>query len=287
MAELWIIYTSKHDYDSLENQAFKMNQAALDNGIDSEIKYAEYFDFKDGKVYYKELPEKKLPKIAFLRCNYIDLAKNLENLNIRCINNSFAITNATDKYLAHSIVDKLNIPQIKGEICDNLDYEYIVEKYGKPFILKDRFGLQGKNIYLVKSKLKYNIIKRRRDLSTYLVQEYISYSRGKDVRLYFSGNEFVGAVMRKNKHGLVSNINGGGLAYDFKADEALINNARLIKDGIKGDIISVDFVFKNENEFLFCEANTNAGFKSYTFLGYDMRSHFMAYIKEELAKIKA
>ena len=284
MAELWIIYTSKHDYESIDNQAYKMNQAAIDNGIDSEVKFAEYFDFKDGKIYYKEHLEEVLPKIAFLRCNYIDLAKSFESFGIRCINNSFAITNATDKALAHHLVSNLNIPQINGEICDNLDYEYIISKYGKPFILKDRFGLQGKNIYLVKSKFKYDILKRRKDLSTYLVQEYIEYSRGKDVRLYFSGDEFVGSVLRKNKRGLVSNINGGGLAYDFKATDELIANGKKIKEALKGDIISVDFVFKNENEFLFCEANTNAGFKSYTFLGYDMRSHFMNYIKEKLKK---
>ena len=283
MADLWIIYSSKHDFMlGPENQACKMNQAAIDAGIDSELKFAEYFEFKENKVYYKEAIEENLPKMVFLRCNYIDLAKSFEALGIRAVNSSYAITNATDKALAHNLVSSLNIPQIKGEICDNLDYEYIVNKYGKPFILKDRFGLQGKNIYLVKSKLKYNILKKRKNLSTYLVQEYIKYSRGKDVRLYFCGDECIGAVKRQNKHGLVSNINGGGLAYDFKASDGLISNGRLIKNAIKGDIISVDFVFKNDDEFLFCEANTNAGFKSYTFLGYDMRSHFMTYLKNEL-----
>ena len=161
-----------------------------------------------------------------------------------------------------------------------MEFDDIVSKYGKPFILKDRFGLQGNNIFLVKNKLKYNRLKKKRNLDNYLVQKYIITSKGKDVRLYFCGDYYIGAVLRQNKHNFVSNINKGGLSFDFKANDDLINKGRLIKDALKGEVISVDFVFDDNDGFLFCEANTNAGFKSYAYLGYDMRKIFMEYLKK-------
>ena len=50
MADLWIIYSSKHDFMlGPENQACKMNQAAIDAGIDSDkISDQEAFHMADG-----------------------------------------------------------------------------------------------------------------------------------------------------------------------------------------------------------------------------------------------
>ncbi len=279
MSDLWIVYSSKHD--SPNNPASRMLVEALNHQIDAELKFYEYFNIEDNKLYYYDKLINNFPKIVFLRCNHPDFAKFLEDKNVRVINKSNAITVATDKLLAHQAVNELNLPQINGELVKDLSFEEIEAKYGKPFILKDRFGLQGNNIYLIKSKWKYNHVHKKIDTDNYLVQEYISESRGKDVRLYFCGDNLIGSVLRQNNKSFLSNINKGGLAYDFKAPNELIDMARKIKDKIQGEIISVDFVFKGDG-FLFCEANTNAGFQSYAYLGYDVRKIFMDYIKSQL-----
>lgn len=45
---------------------------------------------------------------------------------------------------------------------------------------------------------------------------------------------------------------------------------------LDGEIISVDFLIK-ESKLLFCEANSNAGFVSFNYLGYPMRSLICIY----------
>lgn len=283
MTDLWIIYSKAHDDPNSSSN--RMLEEAIKHEINAELRFYDYFEIKDNNLYYKEELVTEYPKMVFFRCNHEEFTKFFETKGIRTVNNSYAIKHSTDKLLAHEVVKCVNAPQIKGELVKNLEYEDIISKYGKPFILKDRYGLQGNNIYLVKSKFKYNHIKKKIDKDNYLVQEYISESRGKDVRLYFCGDELIGAVLRKNDKSFLSNINKGGLSYDFKAPEDLIEIGRRIKDALQGEIISIDFVFHGDG-FLFCEANTNAGFQSYAYLGYDVRNIFMTYLKKELEKLE-
>ena len=65
--------------------------------------------------------------------------------------------------------------------------------------------------------------------------------------------------------------------------DELKKNSLAIKNILKGDIISVDYVI-GKSGLLFCEANTNAGFASFNYLGYPMREIFISYIKKELSK---
>ena len=57
MADLWIIYSSKHDFMlGPDNQACKMNQAAIDAGID--FIFASYGFGEVKKERYKQKIEK-------------------------------------------------------------------------------------------------------------------------------------------------------------------------------------------------------------------------------------
>ena len=112
----------------------------------------------------------------------------------------------------------------------------------------------------------------------YIIQEYIKTSYGKDVRVYIVGNNAIGAVLRENNSDFKSNLAQGGLSYNYELTDELIKNSINISQALKGDIISVDYVIGEDN-LLFCEANTNAGFASFNYLGYPMREIFMKYIK--------
>ncbi len=283
MKDLWIIYSTR--YVENENPATRMLDEALKHEIDAELRFYDDFEIKDDILYYQKNEENDFPKIVFLRCNHIEFAEFFEKHNIRVINSSYAIKYAKDKYLAHMEVKKLDIPQIRGELLNNLTFDDIKKKYGLPFIIKERYGLQGRNIYLIKSKFKFWFIKRNINKEDYLVQEFIADSYGKDLRLYFAGDTLIAPVMRKNDHSFKSNLRKGGKGYNIDIPKKIVDDALKIKNALKGEIISVDFVF-NKDSFLFCEANTNAGFNAYMALGYDVRNYFMNYIKSILDEKK-
>lgn len=278
--DLWILYSDSFD-TGLENPATRMLKEALDNNISARLMYYPYFEIKDSKLYYKNEHIKKYPKIVFMRGQAHELCKYFEDKNVKAINSSFTIKSCRDKLITHQLVDELNIPQIKTLKANEYSFDEIVNYFNLPFILKYRSGCQGVGIYIIDSIDTYNEIKKDISLDEYIVQEYIEESYGKDLRVYVCGNKAIGAVKRVNDNDFKSNLAQGGLSYDYDLTDELIENSLSICDKLKGDIISVDYVFSNRG-LLFCEANTNAGFASFNFLGYPMRSIFMKYIKSLL-----
>lgn len=279
---LWIIYSSKYDEEA-DNPAKRMLAEAVNQGIESELLYFNYFRVDGNNLYYKDNIVENFPDVAFLRCNEIWLAEFLESKNVRVINNSYSIKHCKDKLLTHQIVDELGYKGIKTVTLGNKKYKELVKLFGPVFILKIRDGLQGKDIYLIENKKQFKSIVKTIDKNNFLAQEYIITSYGRDVRLYFVGDQFIAACERRNENSFISNIAQGGLTYEVSLKKSDIDKAREIKTALQGEIITIDFVY-GENELIFCEANTNAGFQSFAYLGYDMRKIFMNYIKESEKK---
>lgn len=274
---LWIIYSSSFDTEE-DNPAKRMYNEALNYNIESQLMFYQYFDIINDELFYKNKKIEVFPNIAFLRCHELELAIFLENNNVKVVNSSFTIKSCRDKLITHKLVAQTNVEQIPTIKLDDLEYNEIVYALGSPFVLKYRHGSQGNFIYLISNEHEfYNIIEKvNRD--DYIVQKYIATSYGKDIRVYIVGKEVVGAVKRVNTNGFMSNLAQGGLSYKFDLNERLISDSLKIKEVLKGDIISVDYVF-SENGLLFCEANTNAGFASFNYLGYPMRKIFMEYFR--------
>ena len=274
--DLWILYNESYDKEG-DNPASRMLVDAKCFNIKAELKFYQYFNIRNDLLYYKnELAN--LPKIAFIRGQDSKLMEYLERKGVRTINSSFTIKSSLDKLKTHRIVNRLNIKQI-------LTYEYINEsfsdiegKVGLPFIFKYRFGNQGKGVYLINSESEFKEILNNIEPTDFIYQEYIKESYGRDVRLYIIGDKVIGACLRVNNTDFKSNLHRGGLSFNYTLNEKLINDALKIKAALRGDIISVDFLVGNEG-LLFCEANTNAGFASFNYLGYPTRYLMMKYIK--------
>ena len=278
--KLWIIYSSS--FDTIEdNPAKRMLKEAKAQQINAELMYYQYFSIKEDNLYYNENLIVNYPKYVFIRAHELSLIEHFESKKVVVINSYFTIKSCRDKWITHSIVDTLNVPQIKTILLNNLTFNEITSKLGTPFILKYRHGSQGNDIYLINNEDEFTSIIENINNEDYIVQEFITTSYGKDVRIYIVGDKVIGAALRQNNNGFMSNLAQGGLSYDYPLTEELIYNSLKIKDALKGDIISVDYVF-GEKELLFCEANTNAGFASFNYLGYPMRELFISYIKSKM-----
>lgn len=280
--DLWILYNDSFK-ENMPNPATRMYDEAIKNNIDAKLLFYPYLKLINNKIYYENEEMNDLPKIALLRGNDTYVSKMLEDKGIKVINSTYTINNCCDKLLTHNHASKLNIDQIKTIHFKDMDYKKSVEFAGLPFILKYRFGKQGQNIYIINNENEFNDIIKNISPDDYILQEYIKTSYGKDVRVFIIGNNVVGACKRENKNGFMSNLAQGGLSYDYPLNDKLINDSLRLKEELKGDIISVDYVF-GENELLFCEANTNPGFASFNYLGYPMRELFMKYILKLLNK---
>lgn len=281
MDDLWILYSISFKEEQ-PNPATRMLDEALKNGINAKLMYYNLFEEKDNIIYYDSNIINSLPKLVLLRGNDLNACKIFEKRGIRVINSSYTIINCCDKLLTHKLADKLGINQIKTIHNPNINYAAVIKEVGTPFILKYRFGKQGNNIYVIKNEEEFNNIIKDINLDEYIIQEFIKTSYGKDVRLFIVGNKVVGACERVNESGFMSNLAQGGLSYHFELNEDIKKQSLKLKEELRGDIISVDYIFGDNNKLLFCEANTNPGFASFNFLGYPMRQIFMDYIKSIL-----
>ena len=278
--DLWILYNISF-MEEQPNPATRMYDEAIKNNIESKLMYYQLLKEKDNILYYDNEIVTELPKIALLRGNDMNVSSMLEKRGIKVINSTYTIDNCVDKLKTHNMCSKLNIKQIKTYHFNNLSFAESVKLVGLPFILKYRFGKQGMNIYIINNIDEYNCILKEINPEDYLLQEYIKTTYGKDVRVFIVGDKVVGACKRENNSDFKSNLAQGGLSYNYELTEELKNNSLKLKRELKGDIISVDYVF-GDNELLFCEANTNPGFASFNYLGYPIRQIFMDYIKELL-----
>ena len=284
MEDLWILYSISFKED-MPNPATRMLDEAFKNCINAKLMFYDLFQEKDNKIYYDSKEISDLPKLVLLRGNDIKVCEIFEKRGIKIINSSYTIINCCDKLKTHNIANNLGINQIKTIHSTTIKYDEIVNNLGLPFILKYRFGKQGNNIYVINNEKEYNDILKTINLDEYIIQEFIKTSYGKDVRVFIVGDKVIGACERKNESGFMSNLAQGGLSYHFELNDKIKEQSLRLSKELKGDIISVDYIFGDNNELLFCEANTNPGFASFNYLGYPMRKIFMDYIKELLRYI--
>lgn len=278
---LWILYSSYYDNEEL-NSAKKMLSKALEFEIKAELKFFDYFKIEDKKLFYKGEFVNYYPKVIFFRGHNIELIKYFEENGVYVINKAFTTIVCKDKWQTNELVKSLNIKTPNCEIYKGQSFDYCKKKYGLPFLLKYRYGAQGKSIYLINSLDDFNITK---DITNddYMIQEYIKTSYGKDLRVYIIKNTWHAACIRANENSFMSNIAQGGKSYHYDLSEDDYSKALKIFNKLDGDIISVDFLF-GDNELIFCEANTNAGFASFNYLGYNVRDYMMEYIRSIIKK---
>lgn len=169
----------------------------------------------------------------------------------------------------------------------NLLFEDIAQQLGVPFVMKDNFGGRGTNVFLVEDKNSFEQIKTNNPTIKFICQEFIKSSKGRDLRCYVVG-EKIFAITRhtSDENEFRANISQGGYSQKFELTQEQAQCVLAIKNKLGLEIGSVDFLFDQNNNLIFCEANGNTAFKSYTKLGIDLRMEFATYIKEKYLNYK-
>ena len=93
------------------------------------------------------------------------------------------------------------------------------------------------------------------------MQEYIKSSFGRDLRIYVVGNEVAATMLRVNESGdFRANIESGSKGHAYDANELQIEMALKVVKELELDFGGIDLLFGENDEPIFCEANSNAYF---------------------------
>ena len=284
---IWILHKEIID-GFIYQSSMEIRDYLVEKGVEVELYDYRAFKFKmvDSveRLFYRNEMVENLPKVVFARGNCYKLMHYLHDHGVKIINGFMNMVHMKDKWQTYLDLQEKNILQpITINSNSSIDYDDIVERLGEPFIVKYRFGAQGKSVYLVHNKEEYESIISNYYFDDLIVQQYISSSYGKDIRIFVVGKDCFGVVRDNSQNDFRANLAQGGVSYTFDIPERLKAVIDTIVDSIEAEIVGLDFLIDGDN-FTFCEANGNAGYKAFLAQNIDMSSRISNYIFETYFK---
>jgi hypothetical protein len=219
--------------------------------------------------------------------NYLKyLRKQFELLKIHVINHNELSFITIDKFMSHIICKNINILQPKTMLINivefknqnnnsahqlseqvlldmqkNPSYNQIINNFNFPIILKSPFGGCGKYVWKIDNLNELDSFVKSYSESNIIVQEFISASLLRDVRVFIINNEIIYSYQRTGIQNdpteFKSNISNGGSINEIQIDESLKNivNKFLIHYPI--EIGALDFLY-GADSWLLCEISLGA-----------------------------
>ncbi|NVM05271.1 MAG: RimK family alpha-L-glutamate ligase [Candidatus Helarchaeota archaeon] len=221
-------------------------------------------------VYYKNRKMTKvnlvLTRIGVTFTDYgLSVVRQFEIMGSKVINISRGIHKSKDKMRCLQLLamQKIPVPRtvITREPKNLVNAVKIVG--GVPVILKPLYGSQGMGVILAESiKAVESIIGTLWDLEqNILIQQYVSESKGKDIRAFVVGGQVLASMRRVAKADeFRSNIHRGGTGEKVELSEDIkkiaVNAAKVMELEIAG----VD-ILETSNGPLVMEVNSSPGFE--------------------------
>lgn len=212
----------------------------------------------------------------------VRLANVLEEGSTKVFNSAKAIALCDDKaetYLAlRGVVrqPKTFISAKQYRRCDN--YEYYIkaaENIGYPVIVKECLGSFGAQVYKASGEKDLIDIINNIEERSFIIQEYIKSeyktkgesefkknNTARDVRLQMVGKKCVAAMLRTNPNDFRANITNGGDMEMYNPTKKQLDMALKVMEALELDFAGIDILFDENDEPVFCEANSNAHFKN-------------------------
>ena len=221
----------------------------------------------------------------------IRLAKRLESEGLRLFNTASAIEICDNKILtAESLAGYVRIPKtiispltFEGIGYKSLDFvENATRVVGLPMIIKEAYGSFGAQVYLASTLEDAKGIVTSLGHKPFIMQEFVSESSGRDMRVNVVGDKIISAMERYNANDFRSNISNGGsmrkATLTPEIEEAAISASQVL--GL--DFAGVDVLFGKDGPII-CEVNSNPHFKSsLECTGIDMSEAILDHVLEQL-----
>ncbi len=255
-----------------------------------------HLQIKTGAELMSEIGEfacmQNKPDFALFWDKDVHLATLLEAHGIRLFNSAKAVEICDNKILtALALNGKVKMPKtiiapktFEGVGYNSFDFlQKAVEILGLPLVIKEAYGSFGQQVYLANSLTEAQEIVKNLGHKQFLMQEFISSSKGRDLRVNVVGEKVVSCMLRENKNDFRSNVTNGGKTFTYQITpeqaQTAINACKVI--GL--DFAGVDLMFGKAGEPIVCEVNSNVHFKStFDCTGSDMSIDIIRYIVKTL-----
>ena len=194
----------------------------------------------------------------------ISIIKQMEMMGIPVFNRYNPIIKAKNKLKSMQLMDHYNIPIPKTIIIRSSKFlDLAVEAVGGvPVILKTPFGSYGVGVTLVESKRGLKSVLDWENTNMYMIQEFVKYSRGKDIRVFVVGGKVVGTMMRSARRGeFRSNIELGGKGSPVEITEEEKEISLRAVQALDLEYAGVD-ILRSKSGPVVLEVNSNPGFKA-------------------------
>ena len=211
-------------------------------------------------------PDCVIPRLGARGSTYFALAvlRNLEKQGLFVLNTSDALQVTRDKLYTTQVLAGCNVPIPKTiALTFPINTRMIEREFEFPIIMKLSSGSQGTGVMKVESceQLIDMAEMLARDKSI-ILQEFVKFSSGRDVRAYVIGGKVVGAMVRTAESGFKANVHLGGHVSPLKLTPALewlvLESVKLV--GL--DIAGVDLLF-SPTGFKVCEVNSSPGIEGF------------------------
>lgn len=273
----WILY--RDSLSELKPESYEMHRflaAAEKRGIELDIMRPEQFDLivtredrksirLNGKV--TDLPDFVIPRQG-AATPYFSLAiiRHLQRLGVMVLNQAEAIETVKDKLYTQQILAASNLPVPKTILVKfPIDADLIENQIGFPVVVKTITGAKGNGVYLSENRESFEdlmtLLESTKSNANMILQEFISSSRGRDLRVFMVGGRAVACMERvATDGGFKANVSRGGGAHPYQITPEIemlaIEATRIL--GL--DIAGVDLLFA-DGHFKVCEVNSSPGFK--------------------------
>jgi gamma-F420-2:alpha-L-glutamate ligase len=293
----WILH--KNDTETYENA--KLTAAAESEGIHLRIVRPNDVDLlvtRSGRRSVRVAGEEtRLPDFILPRTGsgttYFALAvmRHFERLGVRMFNAAEAIEAVKDKLFSQQILAASDLPVPKTMLVKHpTDAEFVEQSLGFPIVIKTLAGSHGEGVFLAEDRLRFidlmQLIATTAPTVNIILQEFISQTHGRDIRVIVVGGRAVGAMQRVSVDGsFKTNISRGGKAEPFtmtaNAEWLAMEATRVL--GL--DIAGVDLLFDGDDEYRICEVNSAPQFEGLEGLGQaDIAAQIMHYIRIRLGR---
>jgi RimK family alpha-L-glutamate ligase len=247
-------------------------------GIDFNLVFADEIDLIVSRDDRKSIRFRNdivpLPDVLLARTGsgtgYFNLSvlRQFERLNVTTLPNSAAIEASKDKLYANQILAQAGLPIPKTLLTRFPCKAELVEKQvGFPCVLKVVTGSHGAGVYLCSTPKEFEdlseLISSLDSKTSMIIQEYISHSEGRDLRVIVIGGRVVGAMQRISTDGsFKANISRGGKGEAYDVDDQMELLAIQTAKTLDLDIAGIDLLFHPDG-YRICEANSSPGFKGF------------------------
>lgn len=288
MYTCWIIYNGSLTHDKFRDQAILIQEAAERQNIQAVIKknYEVMMDL-DSTIEIR-------PDFVVFLDKDILLAKYIKNTGIPVFNDPDVIETCDNKAKQYLELAKADIPMPKTIIAPKVYpsftivhsgyYQKVLEQIQLPMIIKEGHGSFGMKVYLIENEDDFYAKVEELQGVDYVFQQFISTSRGRDIRVNIVGDEIVAAMYRFSETDFRANITNGGVAENIDLNDAQKELSLRAAKAVGAEFAGVDLLFGENEQPLVCEVNAAAHIRNiYNVTGINVADAMITYI---LGKIK-